>query len=1126
MIQAGKLADCGHDDKPMPAFSAHLAGLCEKDRIQLESWLAEFDETWRDGHVDAWAKKLAGHPLRRPALLEMIKIELERQWCKGRRSVLEAYLKSYPELGSAATVPVELIHLEFELRREHGAPAGPDLVDRRFPGRRTELEQLERLARQDDPGPAIRQAAHESLADPNSTLNDDRVVVMPASLPEQFGRYRILRKLGRGGMGSVYLAHDTQLDRRVALKVPHFLPTDDPDILERFHREARAAATLQHAHICPVYDVGAQAGIHYLTMAFIEGKSLADVIKEAKVLPQRQAAGWVRQLALALQEAHDMGVIHRDLKPANIIINQRQEPVVMDFGLARRAHAGDIQLTHAGSVLGTPAYMSPEQVRGDLPTMGPCCDIYSLGVILYECITGRPPFISPGMGILTQILNDEPEPASRLRPDLDPELDRICARSMAKRIEQRYPTMKALAADLGDYLTPSVVLAPPPLPAGNVVAALPVAASPVPALPGSALPVAAIAAGPPPQAIPILAATPPPQRALPSDSGVASAWGRIGPSIRSRWRWLARVAAGVIFVILLIALFASRAPSPEARRQSADLELDKGKLALQARDLPTAVAAFSRSIELDPDRAETYHLRGRAYLQQREFSLAIADFTHCLDLQPRQTDVIVDRGQARAGRHDLGKALGDLNGALLLDPGRPDALVARARVYLERGFIENKSSDYAKAIVDCDSALRSEPGLPVAHAVRGAAHAQRGDFARAIADCDEALKLDDKLALAYAVRGGAMLDKKDHKQALQDCDRALTLDPALVEGYLARGQLRQIERRHDKALADYDKAVQVDARDAIAYLRRGLLRYLLREDGLAIKDFDQAINLQPTFALAFNARANAYSFMRNHDAALADHNQALALNPGRTIFLVNRGLTYMRKKDFDRATADMKQIIDTPPFDAAGYYGLGLIYHRQKKLKDAEIQFSNAIAQAADRVDYRAALGSLLIDMKELDRAAESFQEGLKRDPGHAGCLGGMGRLLGTRGKHAEAIDYLTSAIKSDSRDPVFFLERARAYEALGDAKKSLDDLNHAAKLQRDQAAPSTELTARDYHGLGKAHAAHNSFQDAVKYFTQAITLDATEPAYYLDRAAAYAKLGDAARADQDRATARKLTRK
>src|SRR6185312_2267016 len=143
----------------------------------------------------------------------------------------------------------------------------------------------------------------------------------PASLPEQFGRYRIEKQLGQGGMGSVYLAHDTQLDRKVALKIPHFTEGKGPQIIARFYQEARAAATIHHPHVCPIYDVGEIDGIHYLTMAFVEGKPLEDWLE--RDLSLRQIATLGRKIADALNEAHKKGVIHRDLKPANIMIDKR-----------------------------------------------------------------------------------------------------------------------------------------------------------------------------------------------------------------------------------------------------------------------------------------------------------------------------------------------------------------------------------------------------------------------------------------------------------------------------------------------------------------------------------------------------------------------------------------------------------------------------------------------------------------------------------------------------------------------------------------------------------------------------------------------------------------------------------
>ena len=279
-------------------------------------------------------------------------------------------------------------------------------------------------------------------------MNDNRQQP-PEEFPADFGRYRLLKLLGKGGMGRVYLAHDTMLDRAVALKIPHL--SGGPTVLTRFYTEARAAAALHHPNICPIHEVGQVEGFPYLTMAFIEGKSLGELARLRPLQP-RQSVTLVRKLALALDEAHKLGIIHRDLKPANIMIDRRGEPVIMDFGLARRARTGDARVTQEGSTMGTPAYMPPEQVQGELDVMGPRSDVYSLGVILYELLTGQLPFNGDVMAILAQVLLEEPPPPSRFRPDLDPQLETICLKAMAKKINKRHSSMAELAAALLHYL--------------------------------------------------------------------------------------------------------------------------------------------------------------------------------------------------------------------------------------------------------------------------------------------------------------------------------------------------------------------------------------------------------------------------------------------------------------------------------------------------------------------------------------------------------------------------------------------------------------------------------------------------------------------------------------------------
>jgi serine/threonine protein kinase len=299
---------------------------------------------------------------------------------------------------------------------------------------------------------------------PENVPNGPASPSLPTNLPADFGRYRLLRQLGQGAMGAVYLAHDTELDRLVALKVPVFDRDERPSVLERFSREARAAATLLHPNICPVYDVGELGGVRYLTMAFIEGQTLADLLRSAgRPLPGRDAALLVRTLAQALDEAHRARIVHRDLKPGNVMVNRRGEPILMDFGLAHRADGTDSRLTKQGAVLGTPSYMAPEQARGILEDQGPACDIYSLGMILYELLTHRLPFEGSAYALVIQKVIDNPPSPRTYRPDLDPTLEAICLKAIARQPANRYPSMSELAGALTAYLdSPGPATAQPP----------------------------------------------------------------------------------------------------------------------------------------------------------------------------------------------------------------------------------------------------------------------------------------------------------------------------------------------------------------------------------------------------------------------------------------------------------------------------------------------------------------------------------------------------------------------------------------------------------------------------------------------------------------------------------------
>ncbi|MEI7700384.1 MAG: serine/threonine-protein kinase [Planctomycetia bacterium] len=265
--------------------------------------------------------------------------------------------------------------------------------------------------------------------------------------PKTLGRYQLLRELGAGGMGTVYLAMDSVLKRTVALKTPKFPNEDRKKIaIERFYREARAVARLSHPWIAMVFDVGEVDGQHYLSMEFVAGKPLDTLISEKRYTNPAEVIQLVRQIALAMYHAHESGVVHRDLKPGNIMIAADGTPRVMDFGLSRIDDDAETRVTRDGQLIGSPAYMSPEQIEGI--AVDNRSDIYSLGVVLYELLAGSRPFQGSLTKVLTCISKSDFIRLPDMRPDVSPRLADICHRMMASDKDQRFQSMQAVAEAL------------------------------------------------------------------------------------------------------------------------------------------------------------------------------------------------------------------------------------------------------------------------------------------------------------------------------------------------------------------------------------------------------------------------------------------------------------------------------------------------------------------------------------------------------------------------------------------------------------------------------------------------------------------------------------------------------
>jgi serine/threonine protein kinase len=265
-----------------------------------------------------------------------------------------------------------------------------------------------------------------------STTEDANV---PSTGPTTtLGRFQIKRTLGEGAFGRVYEAYDPQLDRVVALKVAKPTILESKDHVRRFLREARAAANLRHPHIVPVFDAGGAGSHLYIASALIRGRTLDDAVKTSngKQLDYRAAARVIHDLAEALDYAHRQGIVHRDVKPSNVLLDEKGEPLLTDFGLAARQQEAD-RLTHEGTVLGTPRYMAPEQAAGQKGAAQPASDQYSLGVMLYEWLCGRPPFEGSPATVLFHHLRTEPAAPRRINPAVPRDLETVCLKAMANR---------------------------------------------------------------------------------------------------------------------------------------------------------------------------------------------------------------------------------------------------------------------------------------------------------------------------------------------------------------------------------------------------------------------------------------------------------------------------------------------------------------------------------------------------------------------------------------------------------------------------------------------------------------------------------------------------------------------
>lgn len=823
--------------------------------------------------------------------------------------------------------------------------------------------------------------------------------------------YEVQSVLGRGGMGVVYRARHLRLNRTVALKMLLSGQYASAPELLRFTQEAEAVAGLRHPHIVQVHDVGDHEGRPYFTMAFLEGGSLAERLAGVPQ-PAEQAAAMMATLAGAVHAAHRGGIIHRDLKPGNILLTADGTPCISDFGLARRFE-GSAALTLAGARVGTPSYMAPEQATGKAGAVGPAADVYALGAILYEMLTGRPPFRSESPAETErQLLADEPVAPSRLNAKVPRDLETICLKCLRKDPQRRYGSAAALAEDLGRFQRGEPIEARPAGAAervGKWARRRPAVAAVIAC--GAALAGTLIGGG-----LWIASERAAVARAVEDDLREVqrfhqtSCWGDAAAALeRAKARVshrgmsdvrqrLNRASHDLALASRLDAIALHRAAIVDGRVER-PFDKPRADAAYAAAFREAGLADWPDDAAVVAERVKTSNIRPALLAALDDWALCAAD--------PRKQTWLLDVARRAdpdpSGWRDRARDAGRWNDPAALAELAKTAPAANPPVRMLMALGERLQSSGADAVPFLRQVQQAHPADFWSNFTLGDALRKTSGPEESVRYYQAALAIRSQAPVAHGNLGLALSADARPEEAISHFRQAVSIDPAFAHGHYSLGLALKATGQLAEAIAHFRHALRLEPDNADAHYNLGLALAMASQREQAVAQFREALRIDPRHGDAHYNLGLAMSAKGALDEAIAAYQRALEVDPASAYAHYNLGLALNTRGDADAAIRHFRRAIDLLPRDAHAHYNLALALKARSRVREAVIHFEQALAIDPKQPDAHYNLALALKDMGRLAEATEHYQQTLQLAPAHPHAHAALGEALLVQGRLREA---------------------------------------------------------------------------------------------------------------------------